>query len=67
MSAEDALDKWIGQVIPSYQILCFAAEMDIIWEYKVIGPVDNFLVGFVGRLRAERRVSDETFEHDGTK
>jgi len=41
--------------------------MDIVRNYKVVLPVDDFLVGFVGRFGAEGWVANEAFEHDGTE
>jgi hypothetical protein len=38
--------------------------MDIIGNYEMILPVNDFLVGFVGRFRAEGWVADKALEHD---
>lgn len=35
---------------PANQIFRFATQMDIVRNYEVVLPVDDLLVGFVGRL-----------------
>ena len=47
------------------QVYGLFAQMNIVRDRKVILPVNDLLVGFVGRLGAKRRVADEAFEHDG--
>ena len=38
--------------------------MNIIGDYEVMQPVNNFLVRFVGCLRAKRWIANEAFKHD---
>lgn len=49
---------------PSDHVFCFSAQMNIVWEGEMVRPIDNLLVRVVCVLRAERRVSDQAFEHD---
>lgn len=41
--------------------------MDIIWDYEMILPVNDFLVGFVGTFGAEGWVANKTFKHNRAK
>ncbi len=49
---------------PADQVFCFFAQMDIIGDYEVMQPVNNFLVRFMGGLGAKRGITDKAFEHD---
>jgi hypothetical protein len=49
---------------PADQVFCFFAQMNIIGDYEVMQPVNDFLVRFMGCLGAKRWIADETFEHD---
>jgi hypothetical protein len=55
------------QLAPLDTVFGFLAQVDVIRYQEVMLPINNFLVSLVCRLRAERRVSNETFEHDRTK
>jgi len=51
----------------SDQIFSFYAQSDILREDELVAPVDNLAVGVMSILRAERRVSDQAFEHDSSQ
>ena len=53
--------------IPSNEILGFTAEIDVIREVKVLLPLHYLLICVVSGVRTKWWISDETFEHDGTK
>lgn len=48
----------------SDEILRLATQSYILREVQLILPIDNLAVRIVRILRAERRVADQTFEHD---
>ena len=52
---------------PSDHVFCFFAQMNIIGDYEVMQPVNNFLVRFMGRLGAKRWIPDKAFKHDGAQ
>jgi hypothetical protein len=49
---------------PADHVFCFFAQMNIVGDYEVMQPVNNFLVRFMGRLGAKGWIADEAFEHD---
>ena len=51
---------------PADHVFRFFAQVNIIGDYEVVQPVDNFLVRFMGRLGAKRWIADKAFEHDCT-
>lgn len=52
------------QYSPPDHIFCFFAQVDIIGDYEVMRPVNNFLVRFMGRLGAKRWITDKAFKHN---
>lgn len=75
ISAGDEAEKKISidiAIAPKWHLLAdqvygLFAQMNIFRDRKVILPVNDLLVRFVGRLGAKRRVADEAFEHDGAE
>lgn len=56
-----------GTYIPSNEILCFWAKLNILREVEGLSPVDNLSVGIMGIFGTERRPADLTFKHDRTQ
>lgn len=52
---------------PSNHILRLSTQMDIIWEGQMVLPIYDFLIRVVRVLRTEWWVTNEAFEHDGSK
>lgn len=50
--------------IPPYQVFRLLTQVNIIGEEEIMGPMHDLLVRFVRRVRTERRVANQTFEHD---
>src|SRR3569833_1024397 len=53
--------------IPSNEILSRNTQLNIIREVQALSPVHNLPIGIVAVLGAERRPTNETFEHDGAE
>lgn len=51
-------------IVPSNEVFSLAAQMYVVWEHKIMWPVDDLHVRIVCRFRAERGIADQTFEHD---
>ena len=56
--------RQVGWGSPLDHFYCFLAQMNIVGDYKVMRPVNNFLVCFVGCLGTKRRVADKALKHD---
>jgi len=66
---QSQLNKWSIRAkernVPANEMFGLTTEVDFIWEEQKIWPVDDLLVCVTGELRAERRVTNETLEHNG--
>lgn len=56
-----------GQHVPSDEILSLRSQLDVIGKVQALAPSDNFVVRVMPVFGTERRPTNQTLKHDGSK